>query len=73
MKATTLSEVVLVTRAAAAYATAIKATSDAIRSTLPIDRLTRDAPEDLPELVVRVMTPKDIKRLKKDLAARTLD
>jgi hypothetical protein len=73
MKATSLLEVVLVARAAAAYATAIKATSDAIRSTLPLNKLNADVPQDLPELIVTVLTDSDIERIKTELSERTLE
>jgi AcrR family transcriptional regulator len=69
MKATSLPEAVLVARAAAAYATTIKTTSDAVRSILPLDRLSDDIAEDLPELVVRVISDSEAVEIAKKAAA----
>jgi hypothetical protein len=64
LHATTLHEAVLVMRAAAAYSTAIKNTSDSLRHTLRIDRTIEDTESDLPELILRELTPEEIAKLR---------
>jgi hypothetical protein len=68
MKANSLPDVVLVARAAAAYATTLKATSDAVRSTLPLDRLGDDGAYDLPELVITVISDQEAAEIAKRAA-----
>jgi DNA-binding transcriptional ArsR family regulator len=60
---TSLSEAALVMRAAAAYSTAIKNTSDTIRHALGTDKVTEDNKE-LPELTITELTAEDIAKLK---------
>lgn len=63
MKATNLEEAALVMRAAAAYSTAIKNTSDIIRRSLRLE--DRDAaPDELPELVVSELTQGEIEQMR---------
>lgn len=63
MKADTLRDAVQVMRAAAAYSTAIKNTSDIIRRSLRLgDR--DDAADELPELVVTELTQAEIEQLR---------
>jgi hypothetical protein len=62
LKATSLSEAVLVMRGAAAYSTAFKNTSDTIRHALSVDKLIDDV-DDLPELIVRELTSEEIEQM----------
>jgi hypothetical protein len=64
LKATNLSDAALVMRAAAAYSTAIKNTSDTIRRSLRLDKLADDSRDELPELVIRELTPVEILALR---------
>lgn len=64
LQATSLKEAVLVMRAAAAYSTAIKNSSDTLRHTLRIDRMIEDSAIELPELVIRELTPEEIAKLR---------
>lgn len=64
MKATNLQDAVQVMRAAAAYSTAIKNTSDIIRHNLRLERLTNDAMSELPELVITELTADEIMELR---------
>ena len=66
LRATSLKDAVLVMRAAAAYSTAIKNTSDVLRQTLRIDRAIDDADIELPELVVRELTAEEIKKMREE-------
>jgi AraC-like DNA-binding protein len=63
MKATTLEEAALVMRAAAAYSTAIKNTSDIIRRGLRVEHRDGVA-DDLPELVVSELTQAEIEHMR---------
>lgn len=65
MKATTLEEAALVMRAAAAYSTAIKNTSDIIRRSLRVEQRD-DAGDELPELVVRELTQAEIEHMRRE-------
>ncbi|MDQ9170695.1 hypothetical protein Q8A64_09770 [Oxalobacteraceae bacterium R-40] len=65
MKATNLQDVVQVMRAAAAYSTAIKNTSDIIRHNLRVERLTDMTEDTLPELVVRELTSEEVEEIRK--------
>ncbi|MGA7178745.1 MAG: hypothetical protein WBX11_04045 [Thiobacillaceae bacterium] len=62
LKATTPQEAALVMRAAAAYSTALKNTSDTIRHSLGAEKI-EDERDELPELVVRELTPEEIQEL----------
>jgi AraC-like DNA-binding protein len=63
MKAESLTDAVQVMRAAAAYSTAIKNTSDIIRRSLRLEE--RDETSDeLPELVVKELTQAEIEQLR---------
>lgn len=65
LKATTLQEAMLVMRAAAAYSTAFKNTSDTIRHSLGADKLVDEASE-LPELFITELTNEQIKEMAKE-------
>jgi AraC-like DNA-binding protein len=65
MKATNLEEAALVMRAAAAYSTAIKNTSDIIRRSLRIEQ-REDVGDDLPELVVCELTQAEIEHMRRE-------
>ncbi len=65
LKATTLPEAVLVMRAAAAYSTAFKNTSDTIRHSLGADKLIDEAGE-LPELIITELSNEQIKEMAKE-------
>jgi predicted DNA-binding transcriptional regulator YafY len=64
MKATNLEEAALVMRAAAAYSTAIKNTSDIIRRSLRMEQRD-DAADELPELVVTELTQAEVDHMRK--------
>jgi len=64
MTAASLEEAALVMRAAAAYSTAIKNTSDIIRRSLRLKDLSDDM-DDLPELVVTELTHEAIAELRR--------
>jgi AraC-like DNA-binding protein len=68
MTAVNLSDAVQVMRAAAAYSTALKNTSDIIRHSLRADRFIEDVSSELPELVVSELTASEIAELR-DVAA----
>jgi AraC-like DNA-binding protein len=65
LQATSLKEAVLVMRAAAAYSTAIKNTSDMMRHTLRIEKSIDDTEKDLPELLVKELTSEEIEAMRK--------
>lgn len=65
LQATSLKEAVLVMRAAAAYSTAIKNTSDMMRHTLRIEKSIDDTDKELPELVIKELTNEEIEELRK--------
>jgi len=69
MTAVTLADAVQVMRAAAAYSTALKNTSDIIRHSLRAERFNEDVSSELPELVVRELTVEEIAELR-NAAAR---
>lgn len=62
LSATTLPEAVLVMRAAAAYSTAIKNTSDTLRHTLRVERTADEA--DLPELLIRELSQVEVEKMR---------
>lgn len=64
LQAASLKDAVLVMRAAAAYSTAIKNTSDMLRHTLRIERTIDDATAELPELHIRELTRDEITELR---------
>lgn len=64
LQATSLRDAALVMRAAAAYSTAIKNTSDTLRHGLQLDRLAEDAETDLPELVISELSLEDVAKLR---------
>lgn len=64
MTATNLTDAVLVMRAAAAYSTAIKNTSDIVRHGLRLDRFRDGLDEDMPELIVSELTQEQITELR---------
>ena len=66
LQATSLKDAALVMRAAAAYSTTIKNTSDVLRQTLRIDRVVEDAGTELPELVIRELTDEEIKKMREE-------
>lgn len=63
MKAKSLRDAVQVMRAAAAYSTAIKNTSDIIRRSLRLEDRD-DASDELPELVITELTQAEIEQLR---------
>jgi AraC-like DNA-binding protein len=84
MTAKNLTDAALVMRAAAAYSTAIKNTSDIVRQSLRLDRFRDDLGEEMPELVVSELTQDDIAAMRaghrlqdeqdgRDLNTTTLD
>jgi AraC-like DNA-binding protein len=70
MTATNLPEAALVMRAAAAYSTAIKNTSDIVRQSLRLDRFRDDLGEEMPELVVSELTQESIAELRDEHRAQ---
>lgn len=67
MTASNLPETVLVMRAAAAYSTGLKNTSDMLRHSLRSERaLEAEEAADLPELVIRVVTDEEARALCQD-------
>jgi predicted protein tyrosine phosphatase len=64
MTATNLNDAALVMRAAAAYSTAIKSTSDIVRQSSRLDRFRDDPGEEMLELVVRELTQEDIAQMR---------
>jgi len=64
MRATNLEEAALVMRAAAAYSTAIKNTSDIIRRSLRVEQRD-DVGDELPELVVSELTQAEIGHMRR--------
>lgn len=68
MKAESLRDAVQVMRAAAAYSTAIKNTSDIIRRSLRVEDCDNTS-DELPELVINELTQQDIERLHSKKAA----
>jgi hypothetical protein len=64
MTATNLTDAALVMRAAAAYSTVIKNTSDIVRQSLRLDRFHDDLGEEMPELVVSELTQEDIAEMR---------
>jgi AraC-like DNA-binding protein len=64
MTATNLTDAALVMRAASAYSTAIKNTSDIVRGGLRLDRFRDDLGEEMPELVVSELTQDDIAEMR---------
>jgi len=64
MQATSLKDAVQVMRAAAAYSTALKNTSDVIRHGLRLERLDKDDVTDLPELFITELTAEDVQSLR---------
>lgn len=65
LQAASLKEAVLVMRAAAAYSTAIKNTSDMMRHTLRIERTIDDTDKELPELVIKELTSGEIEEMRR--------
>lgn len=72
LQASSLKDAALVMRAAAAYSTAIKNTSDMLRHGLRLDRLSDDAETDLPELVVSELSPEEVGKLRDAQQAQEL-
>lgn len=56
---------VLVMRAAAAYSTAIKNTSDMMRHSLRIEKTIDDTDKELPELVIKELTSDEIEEMRR--------
>lgn len=65
LQATSLKEAVLVMRAAAAYSTAIKNTSDMMRHSLRIEKTIDDTDKELPELVIKELTSDEIEEMRR--------
>lgn len=72
LQASSLKDAALVMRAAAAYSTAVKNTSDMLRHGLRLDRLSDDAETDLPELVVSELSPEEVGKLRDAQQAQEL-
>ena len=69
LTATNLYEAALLMRAAAAYSTAIKNTSDMLRHSLRTDQaLDAQDAEDLPELIVREISDAEARQIQQDNA-----
>lgn len=68
LQACTLKDAVMVMRAAAAYSTALKNTSDVIRHTLRVERILDDENEAIPELMVRELTSAEVETLREKQA-----
>lgn len=64
LQATSLKEAVLVMRAAAAYSTAIKNTSDMMRHSLRLEKTIDETDLELPELVVKELSNEEIVKLR---------
>lgn len=64
MIANNLTDSVRVMRAAAAYSTAIKNTSDIMRHGLRLERLNTQVFDELPELVITELTADEVKELR---------
>ncbi len=71
--ATSLKDAVLVMRAAAAYSTAIKNTSDTLRQSLRIDKDIDDAGKNLPELIIRELSGEEVSRIKENQASEVYE
>jgi AraC-like DNA-binding protein len=67
MVATNLEEAVQVNRAAAAYSTTIKNTSDLIRHSLRVEALSESS-DELPELTIQELSQADIERIQREHA-----
>lgn len=65
LHASSLKEAVLVMRAAAAYSTAIKNTSDMLRHSLRMEKSIEDADKQLPELVIKELTSAEVEEMQK--------
>ncbi len=65
LQAASLKDAVLVMRAAAAYSTAIKNTSDMMRHTLRIEKTIDDTDKELPELVIKELTSDEIEEMRR--------
>lgn len=70
MTADSLRDAVQVMRAAAAYSTAIKNTSDIIRRSLRVEERD-DATDELPELIITELTEKEVAQLRNQSAPLT--
>lgn len=66
LHATSLKDAVLVMRAAAAYSTAIKNTSDMLRHSLRIEKNIDHADKELPELIIKELTQDEIDHLRRE-------
>lgn len=66
LHANSLKEAAQVMRAAAAYSTAIKNTSDMMRQSLRLERRDDDADKSLPELVITELSDDQVKELRKE-------
>ena len=64
LQATSLKEAVLVMRAASAYSTAIKNTSDMMRQSLRVEKCIDDTDKELPELIIKELTNEEIEELR---------
>lgn len=65
LQATSLKDAVLVMRAAAAYSTAIKNTSDTLRHSLRIEKSIDDTDKELPELVIKELTSAEVEEMRR--------
>lgn len=69
---TSLTEAAIVMRAAAAYSTTLKNTSDTIRHSLGVEKIVDDV-DDLPELVIRELTSQEIGQIVKQQLVNEYD
>lgn len=70
--ATNPHEAMLVMRAAAAYSTTLKNTSDTIRHSLGVDRIVEES-DELPELVITELTASQIEAIAKNQRVNEFD
>ena len=68
LKANTLKDASVVMRAAAAYSTALKNTSDMLRHSLHIDSIEEERIEAMPELVIQELTAAEVTALREKQA-----
>jgi predicted transcriptional regulator len=66
LQANSLKEAVLVMRAAVAYSTALKNTSDTLRQTMRVERALVGTATEMPELMVREMTQQETEEMRSE-------
>lgn len=73
LQASSLKDAVLVMRAAAAYSTALKNTSDTLRQTLRVERALEGVAVEMPELLIREMTQEEVDELRSEQKAQEIN